>query len=132
MSVQSKTSKTRRSKRRRKNNLKAGVVMRLFLYETSVIHNLTERIQELDRQLTREFASFNRISESIEKENNQIRDLLLEPMFLAKRLEEIRSQQDADLARSFSTQEEIGRLFEARSDAISDLVRRQHELSKVR
>jgi hypothetical protein len=106
--------------------------MRLFLYETSVIRDLTKLIQELDGKLTREFASFNRLSESIEKENNQIRDLLLEPMFRMKRLKKIRSQQDADLARSFGTQEEIGRLFEARSDAISDIVGRQHELAKVR
>jgi hypothetical protein len=129
MSVQ---SKTKRSKKRRKNNLKPDMVMRLFLYETSVIRDLTERIQEFDRKLEREFVSFNRISESIEKENTQIRDLLLEPMFRTKRLEKIRSQQDADLGRSFGTQEEIGRLFEARSDAISDIVWRQHELAKVR
>ncbi len=106
--------------------------MRLFLYETSVIRDLTKRIQELDGKLEREFASFNRISESIEKENNQIRDLLLEPTFRTKRLEKIRSQQRFDLARSFGTQEEIDRLFEARSDAISDVVWRQHELAKVR
>jgi hypothetical protein len=64
--------------------------------------------------------------------NTQIRDLLLEPMFRTKRLEKVRSQQAFDLARSLGTQEQIGRLFEARSDAISDLVRRQHELAKVR
>jgi hypothetical protein len=106
--------------------------MRLFLYETLVIRNLTKRIQELDRQLTREFVAFNRISESIEKENNHIRDLLLEPTFRTKRLEKVRSQQAFDLARSFGTQEEIGRLLQARSDAISDIVWRQHELGKVR
>jgi hypothetical protein len=132
MSVQSIASKTKRSKQKRKSNLKADVVMRLFLHETSVIRNLTKRIQELDRKLTREFVSFNRIGESIEKGNVQIRDLLLEPMFRAKRLEKIRSQQHFDLARSFETQEQIGRLFEARSDAISDIVRRQHGLAKVR
>ena len=129
MSVQGKTKK---SKKRRKTNLPADVVMTLFLHETSVIRNLTKHIQELDRQLAREFVVFNRISESIETENNQIRDLLLEPMFRAKRLEKVRSQQQSDLARSFGTQEEIGTLFEARSDAISDIVRRQHELGKVR
>jgi hypothetical protein len=128
MSVQ---SKTKRSKKR-KHNLKPDMVMRLFLYETSVIRDLTKRIQELDRILDREFVSFNRISESIEKVNTQIRDLLLEPMFRTKRLEKVRSQQAFDLARSLGTQEQIGRLFEARSDAISDLVRRQHELAKVR
>jgi len=67
--------------------------MKLFLYETSVIRNLTKRIQELDRKLTREFAPFTRISVSIENENNQIRGLLLEPMFRTKRLEKIRFQQ---------------------------------------
>jgi hypothetical protein len=123
---------TKRSKKRRQNNLQADVVMKLFLYQTSVIRNLTEGIQELDRQLTREFVSFNRISESIEKENNEIRDLLLEPMFRTKRLEKVRSQQQSDLARSFGTQEEIGRLLQARSDAISDIVWRQHALGKVR
>ena len=55
-------SKTKRSKKRRKNNLAADVVMRLFLHETSVIRNLTKRIQELDQQLTREFASFNQLA----------------------------------------------------------------------
>src|SRR5208337_5102452 len=116
----------------RTNNLQADVVMRLFLHETSVIRDLTNLIQELDRKLEREFVSFNQIGESIEKGNVQIRDLLLEPMFRTKRLAKVRSQQRFDLARSFSTQEEIGRLFEARSDAISDIVRRQHALAKVR
>ena len=76
--------KTKRSKKRRKNNLKPDVVMELFLYETSVIRDLTKRIQELDQQLKREFAFFNRISESLEKENNHISDLLLEPIFFEK------------------------------------------------
>jgi len=58
--------------------------MELFLYETSVIRDLTKRIQELDQQLKREFAFFNRISESLEKENNHISDLLLEPIFFEK------------------------------------------------
>jgi hypothetical protein len=129
MSVQ---SKTKRSRKRRTNNLQADVVMRLFLHETSVIRDLTKLIQELDRKLEREFVSFNQIGESIEKGNVQIRDLLLEPMFRTKRLAKVRSQQRFDLARSFSTQEEIGRLFEARSDTISDLVRRQHDLGRVR
>jgi hypothetical protein len=129
MSIQ---SKTKQSKKRRKNNLQANVVMKLFLYETAVIRNLTESIQELDRQLQREFAAFNRISESIAKENTQIRDLLLEPIFRKKILEKVRSQQRFDLARSFETQEEIGRLFEARSDVISDVIQRQHGLAKVR
>jgi hypothetical protein len=129
MSVQ---SKTKRSRKRRTNNLQADVVMRLFLHETSVIRDLTKLIQELDRKLEREFVSFNQIGESIEKGNVQIRDLLLESMFRTKRLAKVRSQQRFDLARSFSTQEEIGRLFEARSDTISDLVRRQHDLGRVR
>ena len=129
MSVQ---SKTKRLKKRRKNNLRANVVMELFLHQTSVIRDFTKRIQELDRQLSREFASFNRITESIEKDNNQIRDLLLEPIFSTKRFEKVRSQQQSDLARSLGTQEQIGRPFEARSDAISDLVRRQHDLGKAR
>ena len=106
--------------------------MTLFLHETLAIRNLTKRIQELDRKLAREFVSFNRISESIEKENNQILDLLLEPIFRPKRLEKARSQQQRDIARSFETEEQIGRLLEARSDAISDVARQQHELGKVR
>jgi DNA repair ATPase RecN len=106
--------------------------MRLFLHDTLVIRNLTERIQELDNQLARAFVSFNRISESIEKENNQILDLLLEPSFQPKRLEKARSQQQRDIARSFGTEEQIGRLLEARSDAISDIARQQQELGKVR
>ena len=125
MSIQSET-------KRSKTRLKADVVMKLFLHETLVIRTLTKRIQELDRQLTREFASFNRTGESIERENDQIRDLLLEPIVRAKRLEKLRSQQAFDLARSLGTQEQIGRLFEDRSDAISEIVRRQHELAKVR
>jgi hypothetical protein len=56
---------TKRSKR--KTRLKADVVMRIFLHDTLAIRNLTTRIQELDRKLAREFASFNRISESIGK-----------------------------------------------------------------
>jgi predicted HTH domain antitoxin len=120
------------SKTKRKSNLKADVVMRLFLQEAVDIRNLTKRIHELDRKLAREFVSFNRISESIEKENNQIRDLLLEPIVRVKRLEKARSQQQCDLARSFETEEKINRLLEARSDAISDIVQRQHELGKVR
>ena len=129
MSVQ---SKTKRSKKRRKNHLKADMVMTLFLQDTLAIRNLTKRIQEFDRKLAREFVSFNQISESIEKENTQILDLLLEPIVRTKRLEKVRSQQQVDLARSFGTKEQIDRLFEARSDAISDIVRRQHELAKVR
>jgi hypothetical protein len=128
MSVRSKTKPSPK----RRHNLKPDMVMRLFLHETSVISDLTKRIQELDRQLTREFISFNRISESIEKENNQIRDQLLEPIVRTRRLEKVRSQQRFDLACSFGTQEQIAGLFEARSDAISDIVRRQHELAKVR
>ena len=76
--------------------------------------------------------SFNRISESIEKENNQILDLLLEPIFRPKQLEKARLQQQRDIARSFGTEERIGRLLEARSDAISDIARQQHELGQVR
>ena len=121
-----------RSKTKRKSHLKPDVVMRLFLHDTLAIRNLTKRIQELDRKLAREFVSFNRISESIENENNQIRDLLLEPIFRPKRLEKAQSQQQRDIARSFGTEEQIGRLLEARSDAISDVARQQHELGKVR
>jgi uncharacterized protein YaaN involved in tellurite resistance len=128
MSVRSETKPSTK----RRHNLKPDVVMRLFLRETSVIRDLTARIQELDRELAREFVSFNRISESIEKENTQIRDLLLEPMFRAKQLEKVRCEQAFDLARSLGTEEQIGSLLQARSDAISDIVWRQHELAKVR
>ena len=96
MSVQSKT--------KRKNSLKADVVMRPFLHETLAIRNLTTRIQEVDRQLAQEFGRFNRISESIEKENNQILDLLLEPVFRLKQLAKARLQQQRDIARSFGTE----------------------------
>jgi hypothetical protein len=106
--------------------------MTLFLHETLAIRNLTTRIQEVDRQLAQEFGRFNRISESIEKENKQILDLLLEPIVRTKRLEKVRSRQQRDIARSFATEEQIGRLLEARSDAISDVARRQHELGRVR
>jgi hypothetical protein len=105
--------------------------MTLFLHDTLVIRNLTKHTQELDQTLA-EFASFNRISESIENVNKQIRDLLLEPVFRQKRLEKAQSQQQRDIARSFETEEQIGRLLEARSDAISDLARQQHALGKVR
>jgi hypothetical protein len=50
--------------------------MRIFLHDTLAIRNLTNRIQELDRKLAREFALFSRISESIENENSQILELL--------------------------------------------------------
>ena len=106
--------------------------MRLFLHDTLVLRNLTKRIQELDKKLAQEFGRFNRISESLEKGNTQIGDLLLEPILRSERLEKARSQQQRDIARSFETEEQIGRLLEARSDAISDLARRQHELGKVR
>jgi hypothetical protein len=129
MSVQ---SKMKRAKKRRKNNLKADVVMRIFLHDTLAIRNLTNRIQELDRKLAREFALFSRISGSIENENNQILELLLEPIFRAKRLAKARLQQQRDIARSFETEEQIRRLLEARSDAISDIARQQRELGKVR
>jgi glycerol-3-phosphate responsive antiterminator len=129
MSVQ---SKMKRAKKRRNNNLKADVVMRIFLHDTLAIRNLTNRIQELDRKLAREFVSFSRISESIENENNQILELLLEPIFRPKRLEKVWSQQQHDVARSFVTKEQIRRLLEARSDAISDIARQQQALGKVR
>jgi hypothetical protein len=106
--------------------------MRLFLHDTLTIRNLTRRIQELDQKLARAFVSFNRISESIDKGNSQILDLLLEPIVRTKRLEKARSQQQCDLARSFETEERIGRLLEARSDAVSDIVRQQDALGKVR
>jgi hypothetical protein len=124
MSVQGKT--------KRKSHLERDVAMTLFLHETLAIRNLTTRIQEVDRQLAQEFGRFNRISESIEKENKQILDLLLEPIVRTKRLEKVRSRQQRDIARSFATEEQIGRLLEARSDAISDVARRQHELGRVR
>jgi hypothetical protein len=129
MSVQSKRKRARKT---RNNNLKTDVVITLFLQETLAIRNLTTLIHELDQKLAEAFASFNRISESIEKGNTQIGDLLLEPIVRSERLEKIRSQQQRDIARSFETEEQIGRLFEARSDAISDLARRQHELGRVR
>ena len=109
MSIQ---SKTKRSKR--KTRLKADVVMTLFLHEIVAIRNLTTRIQEVDRQLAQEFGRFNRISKSIEKENGQILDLLLEPIFRLKRLEKARSRQQHDIARSFGTEEQIAGLLEAR------------------
>jgi hypothetical protein len=121
-----------RSKPKSKSYLKPDVVMSLFLHDTLAIRSLTKRIQELDRKLAREFVSFNRISESIEKENVHMLDLLLEPIVRVKRLERSRSQQQRDIARSFETEEQIGRLLEARSDAISDIAWRQHELGKVR
>jgi hypothetical protein len=124
MSVQSKST--------RKSHLKPDVVMTLFLHEIVAIRNLTTRIQELDQKLAQEFVSFNRISKSIEKENNQILDLLLEPVFRSKQLAKARLQQQRDIARSFGTEERIGRLLEARSDAISDIARQQHALGKVR
>jgi hypothetical protein len=129
MSVQ---SKTRWSRKRRKDALRVDVVMRLFLHDTLVSRNLTKRIQELDPKLATEFVSFNQISACIENENNRIGDLLLESIVGPKRLEKARSQQQGDIARSFQTEGQIGRLLEARSDAISDLVRRQHELGKIR
>ena len=94
MSVQSKS--------KRKSHLKPDVVMTLFLHEIVAIRNLTTRIQEVDRQLAQEFGRFNRIGESIEKENEQILDLLLEPIFRLKRLEKARSRQQRDIARSES------------------------------
>ena len=106
--------------------------MRLFLHDALAIRNLTKHIQELDQKLARESVSFNRISQSIEKENSQILDLLLEPIVRLKRLKKARSRQQRDIARSFGTEEQIGRLLEARSDAISDVARQQHELGKVR
>jgi hypothetical protein len=121
-----------RSKTKRKSHLKPDVVMKLFLHEKFAIRNLTKRIHELDRKLAREFVSFNRTSVSIEKESNQILDLLLEPIFRSKQLEKARLQQQRDIARSFESEEQIGRLLEARSDAISDVVRPQHELGRVR
>ena len=124
MSVQSKT--------KRKSNLKADVVMKLFLHETLTIRNLTKRIHELDRKLAREFVSFNRTSVSIEKESDQILDLLLEPVCWVKWLQKARLQQQRDIARSIRTEERIDRLLEARSDAISDVARQQHELGRVR
>ena len=120
------------SKTKRKSNLKADVVMRLFLQETVDIRNLTKRIHELDQKLAKNFVSFSRTSYSIEKENNEILDLLLEPIVRTKRLEKARSQQQRDIARAFETEEKIKRLLEARSDAISDVARQQHELGKVR
>ena len=124
MSVQSKT--------KRKSHLKPDVVMKLFLHEKFAIRNLTTRIQEVDRQLAQEFGRFNRISESIEKENNQILDLLLEPIVRVKRLEKVRSKQQRDIARSFGIEEQIRRVLEARSDAISDVTRKQDALGRVR
>ena len=129
MSVQSKRKGARKS---RNNNLKADVVITLFLHEMLAIRSLTKRIHELDQKLAREFTFFNRIGEFIEKENNQILDLLLEPVFRPKLLEKVRSQQQLDVARSFETEEKIGRLLEARSDAISDVARQQQGLGKVR
>jgi hypothetical protein len=129
MSVQ---SRTKRPKKRRSNNLKADVVMTLFLHETLAIRNLTNRIQELDRKVAQQFVAFNRISESIENDNNKLLALLFEPVFRSKQLEKARSQQQRDIARSFGTEEQITRLLEARSDAISDIARQQHELGKVR
>ena len=41
------------------------------------------------------------------------------PIFRTKRLEKFRSQQQRDIACSFETEGLIGRLLEARSDAIS-------------
>jgi hypothetical protein len=124
MSVQSKT--------KRKNHLEPDVVMTLFLYETSAIRNLTTRIQKVDRKLAREFVSFNRTSVSIEKESDQILELLLGPVFRLEQFEKTRLQQQCDLAHSFATEEQISRLLEARSDAISDLAWQQHALGKVR
>jgi hypothetical protein len=121
-----------RSKTKRKSHLEPDVVMRLFLQETLAIRNLTTRIHELDQKLAREFVSFNRISESIEKGNTQIGDLLLEPIVRPKRLEKAQSHQQCDIARSFETEEQITRLLEARSDAVSDIVRQQDALGKVR
>jgi hypothetical protein len=121
-----------KSKTKRKNHLEPDVVMRLFLHETLTIRNLTKRIHELDRKLAREFVSFNRTSVSIEKEGNQILELLLEPVFRVKRLQKARSQQQRDIARAFGAEEQINRLLEARSEAISDVARQQHELGKVR
>ena len=121
-----------RSKQKGKSYLEPDAVMKLFLQDTLAIRNLTKRIQELDQKLAREFVSFNRISECIEKENNQILDLLLEPVVRSKRLQKARSQQQPDIARCFETEEQINRLLEARSDAISDVARQQHALGKVR
>ena len=82
-----------RSKPKRKSHLEPDVVMTLFLHETLAIRNLTTRIQGLHRKLARAFVSFNCISESIEKENTLILDLLLEPIVRTKQLEKARSQQ---------------------------------------
>jgi hypothetical protein len=82
------------------------VVIRLFLHDTLAIRNPTKRIQELDQKLARAFVSFNGISESVEKENYQISDLLLEPIVRPKRLERARSQQQRDIARSFEIEGE--------------------------
>jgi hypothetical protein len=52
--------------------------------------------------------------------------------FGRKQLEKARLQRQRDIARSFETEEQISTLLEARSDAISDIARQQHELGRVR
>ena len=121
-----------RSKTKRRNYLKPDVVMRLFLYDTLAIRNLTKRIQELDQKLAREFVSFNRISESSKRKITKYSIYCLSPSFGRNSLKKPDLQQQRDIARSFETEEQINRLLEARSDAISDLARQQHEMGRVR
>jgi hypothetical protein len=77
--------------------------------------------------LAREFASFTHKQSS--KENSQILGLLREPMFRSERRE---VNGNSGVTPVPETEEQIGRLLEARSDAISDVARQQHELGKVR
>ena len=102
------------------------------MHETLTVRNLTKRIQELDQKLAQEFVSFNLTSVSIEKESNQILELLLEPVFRSNKLEKARLQQQRERARSFESEEKINSLLEARSDAISDVARQQDALGRVR
>jgi hypothetical protein len=70
-----------RSKTKSKSYLKPDVVMSLFLHDNLAIRSLTKRIHELDQRLAREFVSFNRISESIEKGNTQKVTFCLSQLF---------------------------------------------------
>jgi archaellum component FlaC len=89
---------------------------------------LMNSIHKLDLMLQEEFTSFNNLANAMNRNNEQIDDLMRTVDHTSERLNDLRSQQQFDLVCSGETEQRIGEILQGRSDVLNELFGIQYEM----
>jgi hypothetical protein len=111
-----RTSSEKRMKRSKMSRLDR------IAQHASTLLRVQKRFRALSRQIEKEFAGLGRLSQGIEHDIEQIRDLLLEPTIRSKRIVHLAGQLLFDSIQYGETQQALEALLRARSEEIQDLV----------